>query len=194
MIEPGQEKKKGFLDRLPKMGRISQLVLLICIFALLFGALLFIRGQISKSQTQLDGTMANLQKITGVQQTPQAKFEADLAQAKADAEAAEASFPDPQGVPQIMDTLLELADANDVSITATRIATATPEGSIGPIITITLTLQGQVPKFQNFLLGLDTKLPTSQINLVTFAISAVEGEYDTASVTIDVLSYKGSEQ
>jgi hypothetical protein len=194
MMEPGQEKKKGFLDRLPKMGRISQLVLLVCIFALLFGALLFIRGQISKSQAELDGTMSNLQKITGVQQTPQAKFEADLAQAKADAEAVKASFPNPQGVPQIMDTLLELADANDVSITGTKIATATPPGSVGPVITFTLSLQGQVPKFQNFLLGLDTKLPTSQIKLATFTISEVEGEYDTASVTVEVLSYEGSEQ
>jgi hypothetical protein len=194
MMEPGQEKKKGFLDRLPRMGRISQLILIVAVFAALFGALLFIRGQLTSSQSNLDKTLANLQKITGPQQTPQTKFETDLAQAKAEAEAARASFPDPQGVPEIMDVLKKLADDNDIYITGTKIATSSPAGGIGPIISINVTLKGQVPKFQNFLLGLDTNLPTSQIKIVSFTVAAEEGEYDTASMSIDVQSYGGSPQ
>ncbi len=194
MVEPIPEKKKGFVDRLPKMGRISQLIIIVGIIVAVFAALLFVRSKLSASQTTLDKTLANLQKITGVQQTPQTKYEADLAQAQAETEAARASFPDPQGVPKILDDLMALAEANDVYITGTKIATSTPKGGVGPVVSITVTLKGQVPKFENFLLGLDTKLPTSQIRLTTFTAAEKEGEYDTASMTIDVQTYGGSQQ
>jgi len=194
MVEPIPEKKKGFVDRLPKMGRISQLIIIVGIIVAVFAALLFVRSKLSASQTTLDKTLANLQKITGVQQTPQTKYEADLAQAQAETEAARASFPDPQGVPKILDDLMALAEANDVYITGTKIATSTPKGGVGPVVSITVTLKGQVPKFENFLLGLDTKLPTSRIKLTTFTAAEEEGEYDTASMTIDVQTYGGSQQ
>jgi type II secretory pathway pseudopilin PulG len=190
MMEPGQEKKRGFLDRLPKLGRLSQLVLVIGIFLLIFVPLWIINQQQPEKQRQFEATLSNLQKILSPQQTSQANFEADLAQATADAEAAKATFPNPQGSPQILDTLRKLADDNDISITATKVAPST--GSIGTVLTVTLNLQGQVPKFQNFLLGLDTALPTSQINRVSFTITGVAGEYDTATVVIDVLCYGGS--
>jgi hypothetical protein len=192
MLEPEQEKKKGFLDRLPKMGRISQLMLLIGIFLLIFVPLLVINQQQPDRQEQLTSSLSNLQKILSIQQTPKAKFEAQLAQATADTEAAKAAFPGSQASPQILDSLRELANDNDIYITATRVLNSTPAGSMGPVLTITLNLKGQVPTFQNFLLGLDTKLPTSQIKHVTFTITGVEGEYDTATVTIDVLCYGGS--
>jgi hypothetical protein len=97
-------------------------------------------------------------------------------------------------VPEIMDVLKKLADDNNIYITGTKIATSSPAGGIGPIISINVTLKGQVPKFQNFLLGLDTNLPTSQIKIVSFTVAAEEGEYDTASMSIDVQSYGGSPQ
>lgn len=193
MFEPGQEKKRGFLDRLPKLGRVSQLVLVIGIFLVIFVPLWVINQQQPQRQRQFEATLSNLQKILSPQQTSQAaNFEADLAQATADAEAAKAAFPSSQGSPQILDTLRKLADDNDISITAAKVGTSTPAGSIGTVLTVSLNLQGQVPKFQNFLLGLDTELPTSQINQVSFTITGVAGEYDTATVVIDVLSYGGS--
>ncbi len=191
MTEPGQERKKGILERLPKMGRISQLVLIVGIFLLIFIPLFIINQQQPQRQAQLNSSLANLQKIVSVQQTPKAKFEADLAQATAATEAAKASFPSPQGSPQILDSLLELADANDINVTATKVATSSP-GGIGPVLTISLNLKGQVPKFQNFLLGLDTKLPTSYIRQFAFSVATKEGEYDTATVVIDVQCYGGS--
>jgi hypothetical protein len=192
MMEPGQEKKKGFLDRLPKMGRISQLVLIIGIFLVIFIPLFVISRQQPQRQAQLNSSLTNLQKIVSIQQTPKTKFEVDLAQATADTEAAKAAFPSSQGSPQILDTLLALAEANDIYVTATKVSTTTPAGGIGPVLTITLNLKGQIPLFQNFLLGLDTKLPTSQIRQFTFRVTGVEGEYDTATVVMDVLCYGGS--
>jgi hypothetical protein len=60
-------------------------------------------------------------------------------------------------------------------------------------LTISLNLKGQVPKFQNFLLALDTKLPSSQIKQVTFTVAATGEEYDTASLDLDILCYGGSQ-
>jgi hypothetical protein len=190
--EAPEKKKKGVLDRLPRLGRISQLVLVIGVCLVVFVALWFISNQLTTKQNELKGTWPNLQRILSTAQTPKDKFEAELAQATAGSEAAKAVYPRPNQAPEILDSLLELAEVNDIYFTGTQVATSTPTGSIGPVLTITLNLKGQVSLFQNFLLGLDTKLPTSQIKQVTFTITGAEGEYDTATVVMDVLCYGGS--
>jgi hypothetical protein len=189
--EATEKKKRGLLDRLPKLGRVSQLILLITVFLVVFILLWLFDQQQSKTQTTLDSTLTNLQTITAGAQTPKAKYEAELAQATADADAAKASFPAPDQAPEILDSLLELAQLNDIYVTQTAITTSTPTGSIGPVLTFTLGLKGQIPKFENFLLALDTKLPTSQIKQLTFTVAAAAEEYDTASIGIDVFCYGG---
>jgi len=192
MIQPETpEKKKGFLDRLPKLGRASQLVLFIGVFLIIFIPLWLINQQQPERQSQLEATLSNLQRILATGQTPKANYEAELAQATADSEAAKAAFPLPNQAPEILDSLLALAQLNDIYVTQTAITTSTPTGSIGPVLTFTLGLKGQIPKFENFLLALDTKLPTSQIKQFTFTVAGVGAEYDTASITIDVLCYGG---
>jgi uncharacterized membrane protein len=194
MLQPETpEKKKSFLDRLPKLGRVSQLVLLIGVFLVIFIPLWLIDQQQPERQSQLETTLNNLQKILATGQTPKAKYEAELAQAIADTEAAKAAFPLPNQAPEILDSLLALAQQNDVFVTQTSIKTSTAAGSIGPVLTFTLGFKGQIPKFENFLLALDTRLPSSQIKQFTFTVAAQGAEYDTASITIDVLCYGGSQ-
>ncbi len=193
MIQPEeQEKKKGILDRLPKMGRISQLILIIGIFLVIFVPIFMINQQQAPKQAQLNATLANLRKIVSVQQTPKTNFEAELAQIMAEAEANKAAFPSTNQAPEILDSLLELAELNDIYVTQTSVSTSQPKGAIGPLLTITLGLKGQVPKFQNFLLALDNTLPTSQIRQVTFTVATTKEAQDTASVTIDIFCYEGS--
>lgn len=189
-----EKKGKGFLDRLPKLGRVSQLVLLIGIFLVIFIPLWIIDQQQPERQSQLEASLSNLQKILATGQTPKAKYEAELAQATADSEAAKAVFPSPNQAPEILDSLLALAKQNDIAVTQTAITTSTPSGSLGPVLTFKLGLTGQIPKFQNFLLALDNKLPTSQIGAVTFTTAQTGQEYDTASVTVAVLCYGGGKQ
>jgi cytoskeletal protein RodZ len=192
MMQPEtQEKKKGILDRLPKVGRISQLILIVGLFLVIFVALWVVYQQQPERQATLNSTLANLQKIVSIEQTPKSKFEAELAQATADSEAAKAAFPSPKQAPQILDSLMQQASLNDIYITQTAISTSTPTGSIGPVLSFALGLKGQIPKFQNFLLSLDTALPTSQIRQVTFTVAQTGEEYDTASVIIDVFCYEG---
>jgi hypothetical protein len=187
------KKTKGFLDRLPKLGRVSQLVLVIGIFLLILVPLFIIKNQQPAKQTELNGNLVNLQKILSTTQTSKGAFEAELAQATAEKEAAKAVFPAPDQAPEILDSLLELAALNDIYVTSTAVSSKKDEGAIGPKLTIKLVLNGQISNFENFLLALDTKLPTSRINSFTFTVagaSAGQG-YDTATITIDVLSYAG---
>jgi hypothetical protein len=195
MIQPETtEKKKGLLDRLPRMGRLSQLILLIGAFLIIFIPIWLIDQQQSKRQNELKATLTNLNRILAIEETPKAKLEAELAQVTAETEATKAIFPNLNQSPAIIDSLIELASLNDIYITQTKVSSS-PQGkeAIGPTLTIQLSLKGQVPKFQNFLLALDNKLPTSQIKKLSFSIAGEEGVEDTASITIDILCYEGSE-
>jgi len=192
MVQPETpEKKKGVLDRLPRLGRISQLVLVIGIFLILFIPLLLIYQEQPAKQAELEGIIANLQKVVSAEQTPKAKYEAELAQATAETEAAKAVYPSTNNTPEIVDSLLEMADINDIYVTQTKVSTSQPRDSIGQVLTIELGLKGQVPKFQNFLLALGDRLPTSQIKQSTFTIAGDEEAEDTAKITIEILCYEG---
>lgn len=193
MMQPESEQKKGILDRLPKLGRISQLVLIIGIFLIIFVVLLFTNNQQQSTRNSLEATLSNLQKVSTVEQTPKAKYEAELAQLTAETEAAKAVLPSTSNTPEILDTLLDMAELNDIYVTQTKVSTATQKGAIGPVLTIDLGLTGQVPKFQNFLLALDDRLPTSQITQLTFTIASGEATEDTAKISISILCYEGSE-
>jgi hypothetical protein len=193
MTQPeATEKKKGLLDRLPKLGRVSQLVLLIGGFLVIFIPLFYINGSQPARQLELRDKLTVLQKALSISETPKAKFEAELAQTTANTDAAKAAFPSPNQAPEILDILLQLASQNDIYVTGTAVSSSTPAGSIGPILSFSLNLKGQIPKFQNFLLALDTKLPTSQIKNVTFTVAPTGQEYDTASVVITVVTYEGN--
>src|SRR4030065_1397430 len=194
MIQPETtEKKKGLADRLPKLGRLSQLILLIGAFLIIFIPIWFINKQQSEKQTELKAQLANLDRILAVEETPKAKLEAELAQVTAETEATKALFPNPNQSPAIINSLLELAALNDIYVTQTKESTSQQKEAIGLTLTIQLSLRGQGPKFQNFRVSLDSKLPTSQIKQLNFNIVGEEGEEDTASITIDILCYEGSE-
>jgi hypothetical protein len=192
MIQPDQGKKKGFLDRLPKMGRLSQLILVIGVFLIIFVPLWLLNNDQPRKQAELETTLTNLQKILSVEQTPKAEYQAQLDQATAEAETSKSLFPSTKQTPEILDSLRELAELNDIDVTQTKVTTDTPAKSIGPVLTIQLGLRGQVSKFENFLLALDTKFPTSQVKQLLFTAAGTTSEYDTATVTINILCYEGS--
>jgi hypothetical protein len=192
MIQPEapEEKKKGLAERLPKLGRLSQLILLIGVFLIIFVPLWLLNQQQPGKQNELRATLANMNSILAVEETPKAKLEAELAQVQAETEAIRAIFPTTSQSPEIIDSLLEIAELNDIYVMQTKVSTSESEDAIGPSLIIQLGLNGQVPKFQNFLLALDNKLPTSQITKLTFTVVGEEGEEDTANITIDILCYE----
>ena len=194
MVQPEPpQQKKSFLDRLPRLSRVSQLLLLIGIFLILLIPLLFINQQQVQKQAQLRTTLANLQKALAAEEPPQAKLQDKLEQLQAQIESAQATYPHPDSTPEILDSLLELAELHDIYVTSTSVASSQPKEAIGPVITIKLGLKGQVPKFQNFLLALDERFPSAQIEQVSFTIATEEGEEDTATITIEILCYEAAE-
>ena len=199
MIRPEEpEQKKSFLDRLPKLGRVSQLMLIIGIFLILVIPLGMVYVQQPARQIQLKGALSNLERILEAPTTEKENLERELSKAEAELEAAKAAFLSPDQSPEIIDRLLELAESNDIDVTQTQVSVVeeedTDEGaSQYPVLTFKIYLEGQVPKFQNFLLALDAALLTAEVKEVTFTIAEEEGEEDTASITIDVSCYEGGE-
>jgi len=200
MIQPEPEKqKKSFAEQLPRMGRASRVALIVGVFLIVFVSLIFVGNQQVPRQAELRKNIVTLQRglSTGVQADSQAKLEAQIRQAEAETEAARDVFPTADQVPEILDRLLKIAQANDIGVTRTSVTMSEKPIAIGgkqvpyDVFTFQLSLKGQVPKFQNFLLALGDKLPTSQISAVNIAVAAKETEEDTASVTIEVLCYGG---
>lgn len=200
MIRPeSEEKKKSWLDRLPKLGRASQLILLVGIFLILFIPMWMIYQQQPAKQAQLEQELSNLETILAAPTTKKDILEAEIKQAEAELEAAKAVFLDPNQGPEIIDRLLELAESNDIDVTKTEVSTSQEKITVGenkieyPMLTFDIDLKGQVPRFQNFLLALDDNFPTCQVKEVKFSITEEEGEEDTASIKIDLFCYEGSE-
>jgi hypothetical protein len=200
MIRPEEPKgKKGGGIRLPRLGRASQLAIIVGIFLIIFIPLWIIYQQQPAKQTELRGTLSNLEKILAIQETPKERLESELNQAEVELEAAKDAFPNPNQSPEIIDELLKLAESNDIYVTGTRIsasqrALSKTEGAIEwSILTIDISLKGQVPKFQNFLLDIDSQLSTCTVKEATFNIAQKEGEEDIASIKIEVFCYGGNE-
>ena len=186
------EKQPGVLERLPKLGRISQLILLIGIFAVILAGLLVLNNRMSKDNTSLSTSLADLRNLISIDTTPKASYEAQLAKANANAEAVTALFPTPDQAPEITAKFMELASINDINITETKISTSQPKDAIGPVLSVELGLSGQVPKFENFLLAVDNEMRTTKVNSLSFSVGTTSEEYDTAVVKFDVYCYTRS--
>lgn len=207
MIQPKpQKEKEGFLQRLPlgrlpKLGRLSQLMLLVGIFLIVFIALWMVHQEQAPKRVDLESRRLILEGVlagTGKQEGSKDKLEAQLSSITAETETASAVFYTQDRGPEIMNRLLELATLYDISVVKTEQAASDQTMTIGDntvtfqVLTFTLDLKGQVAEFQNFLLALESKLPTSEIQQVTMTVAEKKGEEDTANVKLDVFCYGSS--
>lgn len=194
-----KENKKNLLSKLPKLGRVSQFMLLVGIFLILLIPIFVIYQQQLPKQAGLEHKLTLLNTILSASTTKKESLEIEIQQTEARMETAETIFPSPDQCPEIIDRLIELAELSDIGVTATRVSTS--EEMIGeddnviryPILTVEIDLEGQVPKFQNFILSLDEKFPTCEIKELDMAVAEEETEEDTANLKIDILCYQGGE-
>lgn len=199
MIQPQPQKaKKSLIERLPRLGRLSQLLLLVGIFSIAIIALWAVYQQQVPKRGELERTLASLQQtLAGApkQVTSKDTLMAQLRSIEAQTEAARSVFYTPSQGPEIMDKLLKIARAYNLSITRTEQSTSVQTMVIGAdkitleVLAFSLQLKGQVPDFQNFLLDVGNKLPTSQITGVTITVADKVGEQDSATIKIDVFCY-----
>jgi len=198
MIEPEKEqKKKPLAERLPKISRLSQVILIVGILAIIFIALYMVGAGQAKQQDELRENISMLQRgvSSGTQEEPRDKLQAQIRQIEAETEAARAMFPEPDQLTEIMDRFIKLAKSYDIEVTSTGVTMTQKKLMIGAaevaydVYTFSLSLQGMAPNFQNFLLSLDDTVSTSRINQVTIKLALTENERDAATVSIDVYCY-----
>ena len=187
------EKKETFIDKLPKLGSASQLLLLVGIFLILFIPMFIIYQQQPVKRDLLEHELSNLQTILAADMpTKQDELRAQIAATEADIEMAKESYPGCE-CHNIIDVLLMMADSSDIVITKTTtdMSDENEARSQYPVLTFEVYFTGQVPKFQNFILDLNDRFQTSVIKGVDFQIADKEGDEDIAILRIDVTCNKG---
>jgi len=199
-----EKKKKGILDRLPRLSRASQTILILAMLVAMFVPTYLIYYQQPRTRASLQASLASYQKILAVEETPKARLEAELKKTEQEAIAVKASYPDPVKMPELVERLIGLAKENGITVTGTKVnvttlpppketskdkGKTTPTERIDTILNIELGLKGQVAMFQNFLLALDKEFPTTRIKKVSFTIRSEEGQEDTSELSLLVLCY-----
>jgi hypothetical protein len=139
-----------------------------------------IQLQINLLQAQTDALKAKM--------ASQSTVTISAAKMKAELEAAKAQYKkvdDNAGVSQI---LMNLAWDYDITIAGMSVSTSTGKmaGADYPVLSYSLSLTGQVANFQNYLIAVGKKLPSSQFNDVIISPATVEGELDNASISMQV--------
>ena len=197
MIKPEEtEQKKSFLDRLPRVGRASQLILLIGIFLLLALPMWFVSLQQVQKQVDLNEQISMLQAILENPESQRETLEAEIREAEADIVVAKAVFPNPDQGPEIINDLLRLTESNGIYITNTTETAETEKlgANTFSVLTFRFNLTGQVSKFQNFILELDNDFPTCTINAIGLNIAEEESDEDSITIKLNVFCYEDEEE
>ncbi|GEM_PF-2162951 len=200
--QEGEKKKKGILERLPRLSRTSQTILILAMLVSMFLPTYLVYYQQPKMRATLQASLASLQKVLAVEETPKARLEAELKKVEEETATAKASYPDPSHIPELVNSLIGLAKENNTTVTSTKVSitklpppketdkkTSTPKKTVDTILNVDLNLKGQVAHFQNFLLALDKQFPTTRIKKVTFTIESEEGKEDACELSLQVLCY-----
>ncbi|MFX1266091.1 MAG: hypothetical protein ACFFH0_11965, partial [Promethearchaeota archaeon] len=206
MIQPEPQKQKqslsqGLTRKLPRLGRTSQLLLVVGISAIVIVALWFVYQQQVPKRAELEATLATFQRtLSGAsakQETSKDTLMAQLRGIEAETEASRTVFYSRDYGPEILDKIIKTARLYDIEVIGTQQAISTKTLTVGEkkvdfqVLTLTLGLKGQVADFQNFLLALGNKVPTAQINNLGITVASTEGEQDKATIAIDCFCYQG---
>ena len=195
MATPIQEPKKtgnSILQRLPRLSSSVWLIIIVCLFLIVMIPMAMnymaqsskqeaLRVQVSQQQALYDAVKA---KMAGP-----ASPSTDVGKLKAEADAATKMYQ--EGCDNLLSSqvLMDLAWKNDVTITSMGVSSS--QGNIleksYPGFTYSLSLSGQVAGFQNFLIAVGQRFPSSLYQNITITPATVEGNLDTASISIQIL-------
>jgi hypothetical protein len=192
MVSPVNAPKPSGSSILQKLPKLSTSVWLLIIVVLVLVAVIPmitsyfdataqqapLRDKLSKLQSQY----AILQK----QVTPQGILTGQVNQLKSDVEAARLVYGHACDGIETSQDLLNLAWEYDVTITslAASPGTAKIQGKDYSGTSYVLTMTGQVANFQNYLIAVGNKFPSSKPSAVSIAPSTTEGVLDQATLTV----------
>jgi len=183
--------KGGILQRLPRLSSNVWIAIIACLFLVAMIPLAMgymeqaarqkaLKLQISQLQSQYDALKAKMASPSSLT--------ADVGKLKTEAEAAKLAYKDVAANPEVAQVIMDLAWDNDITITTMGVSSSKNKilEKEYPVLVYSLSLTGQVAGFQNFLRAIGQKLPSSEYTAVTITPAAVEGELDTASMSIRV--------
>jgi hypothetical protein len=190
-VETPKANKINISQRLPRLSTSVWLILILALFLIAMVPLATgyieqvsqqaaIQLQINQVQSQIDALKAKA--------ASQSSATSEAARMKADLEAAKLQYKNIGDNPEISQILMDLAWDYDITITSMTVTQAMNKvlGADYSVLTYSLSLTGQVANFQNFLIALSTKLPSSQFISVTITPATVEGDLDNASINMRI--------
>jgi hypothetical protein len=187
--------KSNIFQKLPRLSTaiwlliVSALFLIVAIpmFLSFFSELstqTLLKSQLAQLQTRYN----DLQKQTG----SQAALLTEVTTLKSDIDKSRLSYRNIEDSIEVSQALIDLAWKYDITINNLTMSQGMGKysGLDYPVLTYVLDLTGQVPAFQNFLLAVGNKLPSSEAVKVVFSPAVEQGQLDKAAITIRVVCNK----
>jgi len=184
--------KSNIFQKLPRLSTAIWLLIVFSLFLIVIVPMLLgffsemsnqsmLRGQLTQLQTRYN----DLQKQTG----SQAALLAEVTALKNDVDKTRLSYRNVDDSIEVSQALIELAWKYDITITNMTMSQTIGKysGLDYPVLTYVLDMTGQVPSFQNYLLALGSKLPSSQAAGVVITPAVEQGKLDKATLTIKVV-------
>jgi len=190
-LEAPKVTRTNISQRLPRLSTSVWLILILALFLIAMVPMVTgyieqisqqaaIQLQISLAQSQIDTLTAKM--------ASQSSATTEAVKMKADLEAAKLQYKNVGDNADVSQILMGLAWDYDITITSMSVSQATSKmlGTDYPVLSYSLSLTGQVANFQNFLIAVGQKLPSSQFTSITISPATVEGELDNASISMQV--------
>jgi cell division protein FtsL len=190
-----QPEKKTFISRLPRLSKVSQILLISGICAVFLIPSILIKNQQQSKQAMLQQELTNLENILSVPLTEKERLQAEINKVEAEREIAIERFPKADPGIAIVQGLYELADKNDLIIS--RIDTLRNEDKNTSdqfaVLSFRIYVTGQISKVQNFLLDVNERYQTSVMTKALFIILEGTGSEDTSTLDFDIYHFKEAE-
>ena len=190
-VEAPKVTKSNISQRLPRLSTSVWLILILALFLIVMAPMVtgYIEqvSQQAAIQLQIDQVQSQIDELNA-KMASQTTATTEAARMKADLEAAKLQYKNIGDNPEVSKMLMDLAWDYDITITSMTVSQVINKmlGSDYPVLTYALSMTGQVANFQNFLLAVGNKLPSSHFISVTIKPATVEGELDNASINMQV--------
>lgn len=180
--------RSGALDKLPKISRLSVLILMVGIFVIVMVALLLLLNQQKAETPALQNEISNLRKIaSGVSVQLSALREEVAAEERAVA-GLKSGLPVATEGANINEQILKLSQASDVHVT--KISAVPGEITLGSYkgkaMVYTIALSGEGGKIQGFISSL-RQIESGNVSSVSISPSGSESVMDVGQVVLQVM-------
>ncbi|GEM_PF-3564917 len=174
---------------MPKISRVSQLILVLGIFIIISGALFLVWREQVKAQENLRKELTLIQTLLSKPPPPPlAYLEAKIQATEAELKATEALFPKLEQSLEITESLVKLAEQFKLQVTgmSTRVTSTKIEKVDYQVINLELELQGSITSILSFINRLGKEFPTAEIASVSLTRAKTVREIDVGKINLHI--------